>query len=328
MAAKKHKAGAADPPLTPPPTDLPDGFRMVEVEPGRWIGLPTFDINEWFDSCEIPSEERAGILERGGGYDGFQVSADLERETFKWLLEHGRPAVSTRTPLLSDETMADVARRFRKRPLLDKAVQDHLRRLDIRDELQRQAEVKAWSQPENRLAGVNGQAGKNDSDLDREFMERAVEEARKSIAEDDRAHPKVGVVVVKDGKELAVAYRGELAKGDHAEFTALEKKLKDVEIAGATVYATLEPCTTRNHPKLPCAVRLAERKVNRVVIGMLDLNPDISGKGVQRLREANIAVALFHPDLMAKIEEMNREFIRHHKNAAPAASSDSGGAQG
>ena len=54
-------------------SDLPDGFRMVEVEHGRWIGLPTFDINEWFDSCEIPSEERAGILERGGGYDGFQV---------------------------------------------------------------------------------------------------------------------------------------------------------------------------------------------------------------------------------------------------------------
>ena len=126
----------------------PGGFRMVEVEPGRWIGLPTFDISEWFDSCEIPLEERAGILERGGGYDGFQVSADLERETFKWLLEHGRPAVSARTPLVSDETMAEVARRFAKKPLLDNAVREHLRRLDIRDELQRQAEVEAWDQPE------------------------------------------------------------------------------------------------------------------------------------------------------------------------------------
>ena len=143
-----------------------------------------------------------------------------------------------------------------------------------------------------------------------------------------RAHPKVGVVVVKDGKELAAAYRGELDRGEHAEFTALEKKLKDVEIAGATVYATLEPCTTRNHPKLPCAVRLAERKVRRVVIGMLDPNPDISGKGVQRLREANIAVELLPSRPDGKIEEMNREFIRHHKNAAQAASPDSGGAQG
>jgi len=156
----------------------------------------------------------------------------------------------------------------------------------------------------------------NDHDLDRKFMERAVEEARKSRTEDSRVHPKVGVVIVKDGKELAVAYRGEQEEGDHAEFTAMEKKLVDVEIAGATVYTTLEPCTSRNHPKVPCAVRLNERKVKRVVIGMLDPNPIISGKGVHKLREANIAVDLFPSDLMSKIEEMNREFIRHHKNAS------------
>jgi len=159
----------------------------------------------------------------------------------------------------------------------------------------------------------------NDNDLDRKFMERAVEEARKSRTEDNRVHPKVGVVIVKDGKELAVAYRGELKEGEHAEFTAMEGKLPYVEIAGATVYTTLEPCTSRNHPKLPCAVRLIERKVKRVVIGMHDPNPTISGKGFLKLRDANIAIDLFPPDLMSKIEEMNREFIRHHKNAAEPA---------
>jgi pyrimidine deaminase RibD-like protein len=154
-------------------------------------------------------------------------------------------------------------------------------------------------------------------DLDRKFMERAVEAARKSASEDDRVHPNVGVVVVKNGKELATAHRGEMAPGDHAEFTALEKKLLGDVVAGATVYTTLEPCTTRKHPKWPCADRLIERRVKRVVIGMLDPNPEIRGKGYQRLRNANIGVDLFDDDLKAEIEEMNREFTRHHDRPLP-----------
>jgi Cytidine and deoxycytidylate deaminase zinc-binding region len=76
----------------------------------------------------------------------------------------------------------------------------------------------------------------------RHFARMAIDEAWKSVAEDDgRAHPRVGPVVVKDGKVLAVAHRGEMASGNHAEFVALEKKLAEVPLAGATVYTTLEP---------------------------------------------------------------------------------------
>ena len=113
---------------------------------------------------------------------------------------------------------------------------------------------------------------------DRQFMEMAIEEARKSTGEDGRSHPKVGAVVVKDGRVLAKAHRGEFL-GCHAEYIALEKKLVDQSLAGSTVYTTLEPCTSRNHPKIPCASRLIERKVARVVIGILDPNPKISGRG-------------------------------------------------
>src|SRR5215467_13463833 len=61
-----------------------------------------------------------------------------------------------------------------------------------------------------------------ESDRERHFMELAIEEARKSIDENDgRPHPKVGVVVVKDGTVTATAHRGETGEGDHAEYGAL-----------------------------------------------------------------------------------------------------------
>ena len=147
---------------------------------------------------------------------------------------------------------------------------------------------------------------------DYRFALMAVEQARKSVGEDGRTHPKVGAVIVADGKVLATAYRGEIP-GRHAEYIALERKLADASVAGATVYTTLEPCTERNHPKIPCARRLVERKVKRVVIGSLDPNPVIRGHGQIILREANIVTDFFPADLMAQVEELNRDFIRSHR---------------
>jgi pyrimidine deaminase RibD-like protein len=148
---------------------------------------------------------------------------------------------------------------------------------------------------------------------DYRFSKHALDEARKSVAEDNaKPHPMVGAAVVKNGKILAVAHRGE-APGNHAEFTALEGKLSDSSIAGATVYTTLEPCTTRSHPKVPCADRLVERRVARVVIGMLDPDERITGRGVQRLRDGDIRIDFFPHDLMKEVEELNREFTRYCK---------------
>ena len=93
----------------------------------------------------------------------------------------------------------------------------------------------------------------------RDLMELAVELASKCVSEGDRVSPKVGAVVVRDGVVLASAYRGELKPGEHAEYTLLERKLQNVDLEGATLYSTLEPCTHRNHPKIACTDRVIAR---------------------------------------------------------------------
>ena len=156
------------------------------------------------------------------------------------------------------------------------------------------------------------------STTDGDLAARAIEEARRSRQEPGRVPLFVGAVASRDQELLDAAYRGELGAGEHAEYTLLERKLKTATLAGATIFATLEPCTKRGPGKVPCAERLVERRVGRVVIGTLDPNPDIRGLGVLALQHAGITVEFFPPALTAELEELNRDFFRLQRaGAAP-----------
>jgi pyrimidine deaminase RibD-like protein len=159
---------------------------------------------------------------------------------------------------------------------------------------------------------------------DRIFSEEAIIQARKSVSEDDRLHPHVGVVIVKDGTVLATGHRGESGEGDHGEYSAL-KKLSAAEIEGSTVYTTLEPCSSRKPPKKPCTQRLIEGKVAQVVYGMADKHESVYGHS--SLVEAGIEIRFFPNDLMPELLELNREWadslrttpIIPPNNTSPAA---------
>jgi pyrimidine deaminase RibD-like protein len=211
-----------------------------------------------------------------------------------------------------DATAPDIWRNIRRlanQDLLEKVLEGHARPTELL--------LSRYESGDHSGLGLTTRAATasvaSRETADRKFARLAIEEARKSLPEDDRVHPRVGVVVVKDGRILALAHRGEIPQC-HAEYIALEKKLTDVSLSGATVYTTLEPCTARKHPKVPCAIRLTERKVTRVVIGMLDPDKRIRGLGQMALRKARIATDFFQSDLMDEVEELNRDFMRDRES--------------
>jgi pyrimidine deaminase RibD-like protein len=145
---------------------------------------------------------------------------------------------------------------------------------------------------------------------DQELMQMAVDLAHRSRAEDDdRAHPKVGAVIAHphSGEIISTGFRGQYTAGFHAEQEALIDVPDDV-VRGAVVYSTLEPCTLRGK-QMPCCQRLLDKGISEVVIGILDPNRDIRGRGWWKFEEQHIKVRNFHPVFVREIREMNEEFI-------------------
>jgi pyrimidine deaminase RibD-like protein len=141
----------------------------------------------------------------------------------------------------------------------------------------------------------------------------AIEESKQSKAEaDGRVHPKVGVVVVREGNVLTTAHRGQISLGDHAEYTALERNLPSTDLTGSTLYTTLEPCTSRGH-KTPCADRIIQRRISRVVIGIVDPNPKIIGGSIGKLKTSGIQVDFASQKLEQEINALNEEFVQEQK---------------
>ena len=131
-------------------------------------------------------------------------------------------------------------------------------------------------------------------------------------------NPMVGAVLVdENGTILAEGWHEKYGEG-HAEvncFRHLEtSKYRDLEMSKCTLFVSLEPCSHYGKTP-PCAKLIIEKGVGRVVVGMLDPNPLVAGKGVQMLREAGIEVIV---GVMEKeCRELNKRFLCLHEQHRP-----------
>lgn len=102
-------------------------------------------------------------------------------------------------------------------------------------------------------------------------------------------NPRVACLIVRGGQVLASGAT-QPAGGPHAEVVALRQAAgQGVDVAGATVYVTLEPCSHFGRTP-PCVDALIAARPARVVVAMSDPNPLVAGQGIARLKAAGIAV--------------------------------------
>ncbi len=138
---------------------------------------------------------------------------------------------------------------------------------------------------------------------DETFMRAALREARRGLGHTS-PNPAVGAVIVRGGRIIARGFH-RAAGQPHAEIEALRALKNPAFAAGATIYVTLEPCSTHGRTP-PCVDVLIGAKFSRVVIGAIDPNPAHAGRGVKLLERAGLAVT--SGILAAECTELNAAF--------------------
>jgi diaminohydroxyphosphoribosylaminopyrimidine deaminase/5-amino-6-(5-phosphoribosylamino)uracil reductase len=142
---------------------------------------------------------------------------------------------------------------------------------------------------------------------DHELLRLALREARKGVGR-TAPNPPVGAVVAKDGAIVGVGFHAK-AGTRHAEIVALDAvaAVDPGLAAGSTVAVTLEPCVHHGRTP-PCIDRLLADKVGRVVVGAIDPNPRVQGRGVATLRAAGVEIVVADGPLAAEAAALIEPF--------------------
>ncbi|KAM3101600.1 bifunctional diaminohydroxyphosphoribosylaminopyrimidine deaminase/5-amino-6-(5-phosphoribosylamino)uracil reductase RibD [Phormidesmis sp. 146-12] len=146
-------------------------------------------------------------------------------------------------------------------------------------------------------------------ELDRTLMHRCLELARQAIGQ-TAPNPLVGCVVVQDREIVGEGFHPKAGQ-PHAEVFAL--RAADNRAQNATLYVNLEPCNHYGRTP-PCSEAIIAAGIRRVVVGMVDPNPQVAGSGIARLRAAGIDVVVGVEE--AACQTLNEAFVHrilHHR---------------
>jgi len=139
----------------------------------------------------------------------------------------------------------------------------------------------------------------------------ALDEARRGLGLTS-PNPPVGCVIVDESHRLLSTGYHKKAGSPHAEVEALDKINEMHRLVGATVYVTLEPCAHQGRTP-PCAQTLSRLPIKKVVYGMEDPNPLVSGKGLALLNKSGITTERFS-NLRNELEGLAEIFVYNMKN--------------
>lgn len=146
--------------------------------------------------------------------------------------------------------------------------------------------------------------------FDEQHMARALQLAERGLTT-TMPNPRVGCVIANEEEVISEGWH-ERAGEPHAEVHALRNA--GTRAQGATAYVTLEPCSHFGRTP-PCCDALVRAGVRRVVAAMQDPNPNVAGRGFERLRAAGIEVAVGL--LEARARTLNEGFVSRMERGRP-----------
>lgn len=149
---------------------------------------------------------------------------------------------------------------------------------------------------------------------DEKFMARCLQLARHGEFT-TAPNPMVGAVIVHQGRIIGEGWHRRYG-GPHAEVNAVRSVRPEHEalLPESTIYVSLEPCSHWGKTP-PCAELLVEKGFRRVVVGCMDPNEKVAGRGVRRLREAGAEVVV--GVLERECWWLNRKFMTFHTKHRP-----------